>query len=220
MKPSDAVVGDRNGKSEEERREVQPTPEGTGPLLQRDYVIVVEGSACSPEQAVAMLRRGFPRFSPATLAHFMRPPGETGLLEVGHTMRVHVRGIGNAGVVVSHVDGCSFTLRTLRGHPEAGRITFGASRDAAGRLVCRIRSRARIDTLHRYIGYRLLGKRAQTNAWMAFLRRTATACGGKVLGDVLVSTDEVTDSPADRGHVEAPTHGRFSEAAAEASPAS
>ena len=59
-------------------------------------------------------------------------------------MHVHMRGIGDFGVVVSHVEDGSFTLRTLEGHPEAGRITFGASRDAAGHLVLRIRSRARL----------------------------------------------------------------------------
>jgi hypothetical protein len=193
------------GRSEEERRPVQPATRGVGELLQRDYVIVIEGSAYTPEQVVEMLRRNFPRFSPAELARFTRPSGEVGPLDVGDTMHIRIRGRGECGVIVSHLEPHSLTLRTLGGHPEAGRISFGAYRDAAGRLVCRIRSRSRLRDLVQYAGYRLLGKPAQTETWDTFLERVAETCGGRVLGKVLTSTDRVTESDADRGFVERST---------------
>jgi len=189
-----------SGRSEEEQRPVQPAPEGTGPLLQRDYVVVIAGTAWSPERLIEMLRSDFPRFSPAELARFTRPAGERHPLRVGDTMHIHIRGTGDCAVVVSHVDDRSFTLQTLQGHPEAGRITFGAHRDAAGHLVARIRSRSRISSPHHYVGYKLIGKRAQTHAWVTFLERAATACGGRVLGGVMISTDEVTETEPDRHH--------------------
>jgi hypothetical protein len=202
--PKTAVAVDASVRSEEEQRPVQPAPEGTGPLLQRDYVAALAGTAWSPERLIEMLRSDFPRFSPAELAHFTRPDGETGPLNVGDTMHIHIRGAGDCGVMVSHVDDRSFTLQTLQGHPEAGRITFGAHRDAAGHLVARIRSRARIISPHHYVGYKLIGKRAQTRAWVTFLQRAAAACGGRLLGGVLLSTDEVTETNADRGETVAP----------------
>jgi hypothetical protein len=191
--------------SEEEQRKVQLATEGVGPLLQRDYVIVIEESHCTPEQAVQWVRTDFPRFSPEELARFTLPGDGSRPLDLNDTMHVLMAGTLQCGVQVVHRDRNSFTLRTLEGHPEAGRITFGAYEDEGGRLVCRIRSRARLrHQLHRFI-YQLLGKHPQTRTWIVFLERLAAACGGRRLSEVLTSTEIVPETPADRGAEDTPT---------------
>src|SRR5215218_1888832 len=50
----------RVAASEEEQRPIQRPSDGTGPLLQRDYVVVLEGSGCTPEAAVEKIRSNFP----------------------------------------------------------------------------------------------------------------------------------------------------------------
>lgn len=200
-----AAVREPERPTPEELRGIQLATEGKGPLLQRDYVVVLEGSACSPEEAVEKLRSDFPLFSPAELARFTRPVGDGGPLAIGDTMHVRIRGEGECGVKVTHLEPHSFTLRTLQGHPEAGRITFGAYHDEAGRLVCRIRSRARERNRLLLDGYLMGGIYAQTRVWVTFLERLTAACGGRVLGRVLTSTDEVEELPEDRGKGEAPT---------------
>jgi hypothetical protein len=199
---------DLNGSvnpTEEERTEIQYPSEGRGPLLQRDYVVVVAQSPCRPEQVVERIRADFPRFSPPELARFTRPPGATWPLRRGDTMHVHIRAVGDCGVQVTHLEPCSLTLRTLKGHPEAGRITFGACEEGSGHLVCRIRSRARQRNRRLLTGYLLGGIHGQTVVWVAFLERLAEECGGRVLGRVITSTDEVQELPEDEGARETPT---------------
>src|SRR5207248_5651976 len=85
-------------RSEEEERRVQLAKHGAGPMLQRDFVIVLEGASCSPEELMRKLRTGFPRFSPKLYCTFDRPEGSEGPLRVGDTMHVHLRGAGHAAV--------------------------------------------------------------------------------------------------------------------------
>ena len=54
-------------------------------------------------------------------------------------------------------------------------------------------------------GYELLGKHAQTKIWTTFLEHLARECGGRPLGEVITSTDEVPEDPADRGETDHPT---------------
>jgi hypothetical protein len=127
------------------------------------------------------------------------------MLSVGDTMHIDIKGYGECAVRVAHVDARRLTLRTLDGHLEAGRITFAATTDVGGRLVLRIRSRARLRNAPWYAAYALMGKHTQTRAWVTFLERLAADCGGQALGEVVQSTDRVEESPADRGEEEAPT---------------
>jgi len=184
---------------------VQPTPEGSGPLLQRDYVLVVRDAACTPEAALEKVRADFPSFSPEQFARFKRPEGETGLLGPEDRMGIDLTGYGYCEVVLTDLDPLDFTLRTIQGHAEAGRITFAALTDISGNLVLRIRSRARAFNPLIYVGHALLGQHMQTRIWMTFLQRWAEACGGEVLGDVICETDRVEESRADRGEVDCPT---------------
>jgi hypothetical protein len=155
---------------------------------------------------VELIRRDFPRFAPDLLAKFSGPPDEGRPLEVGDTMHVRITGSGHAAVLVTHRDERSLTVRTLEGHLEAGRNTFGAYYDEVGRLVGHVRSRSRIRDYPRMAQYWLGGKAAQTTIWVTFLKRLAEACGGEVVGDVRVSTEEVPDSPEDLGQEDGPTY--------------
>jgi hypothetical protein len=192
-------------KSREEKRPVQPAPEGVGPLLQRDYVGVIEGSRLAPEAVVDLVRNDFAHFAPDLLAKFSRPDEKPNPLALGDTMHVFIPGVGHGGVVVAHLDDLRLTLRTLEGHFEAGTITFGADADPAGRVVFRIRSRSTINNPLRLLMYLTVGIHMQTHIWVTFVERVAEAAGGRVLGRVLVSTDRVHERPIDRGEVDAPT---------------
>jgi hypothetical protein len=203
-------MGSATVKREEELRPVQLAPEGVGPLLQRDFVAIIEGSPLTPEQAALKLRCELPLYAPDALCTFKRSGNEGDPLEIGDTMHVRLKGSGAAAVTVSHVDALSLTLRTMEGHIEAGRNTFGFYRDGEGRLVCRVRSRARVRDFPRMIAYWLGGRANQSAIWTYFLNRVAHACGGKVVGQVREGTEEVVDSRLDAGEADGPTFDAFS----------
>ena len=185
--------------------EVVTAAEGAGPLLQRDYWAVIEGTKYTPQQVIQKVKEEFPCFSPDLIAAFKRIDDNDGPLPEDGAMEVHIKGSGICEVRVVHMDDQSFTLRTITGHPEAGRITFGAYYDRVGRLKFRIRSRARSSDLLQFVGYQLLGQAMQTKVWTTFVERVAEACGGHIHGEIQVETRNVDDSPADLGKVDYPT---------------
>lgn len=191
---------------EDEIERVIPASEGAGPLLQRDYWAVIEGTGCTPESLFRQVVEDFPSFAPEEIACFTPyPEGTLGPLELNREMGIEIRAAGFCRVRVVHMDSRSLTLRTLDGHPEAGRITFGAYWDRTGRLKFRIRSRARSSDVLRYVGYSLFGKGMQTRTWVTFVERVAKACGGWIHGDVHVETHEAEDTLADCGELDTPT---------------
>ena len=195
----------RQGPAEPAEKPVQLATDGVGPLMQRDYVLVVEGSELRPEAALQLLLRDFPAYSPDRLACFTYPPDTEPPLDLDDAMDVAIVGNPLTAVRVCDLTPCSLTLRTLQRHIEAGRITFAADRDLAGRLVLRIRSRARIGDPFRLVGYLAMGVHIQTRIWIVFLERWAAAIGGRMVGPVIHEFDRVQESLADRGAREAPT---------------
>jgi hypothetical protein len=191
-------------KTVEERRPAQLAVEGTGPLMQRDYVGVIQGTGLTPEDVMLRVRTDFPSFSPKELADFTRPEDATQPLLPGDTMHVFMPGAGHAGVIISQAGPRNLTIRTLKGHIEAGRITFAADRDAAGRLVFHIRSRATIDNFPRLLAYWSAGIHMQTKIWTTFIRRVAEAAGGEILGEVVAATERTRETAADRGGDQTP----------------
>jgi Domain of unknown function (DUF1990) len=95
------------------------------------------------------------------------------------------------------------TLATVRGHPETGRITFGAYRDDDGAVIFHIRSRARSESMLRRLGFVLAGEAMQTNTWTDFLSGVAALCGAEVDGGVRAETRAIEDA-AD-GAIDSPT---------------
>lgn len=178
--------------------------EGHGPLLERDYWAAIENCRVTPPELIDRVARDFPDFAPEALVRFTRPDGR-GALEVGDEMDAFIRMSGECRVRVLHRDHASFTLGTLRGHPEAGRITFGAYRDSEGAVIFHIRSRARSSTRAKRIGFIAGGEPMQTATWTDFIDRVAHTMGDGVAGVIHAETREIEDEPNDPNTLCSPT---------------
>lgn len=176
---------------------LQPAPEGHGPLLQRDYWAVLAGCRLRPSEVAELLAERFAQFPPAELVRFSRPDGREGALAVDDLLDVEISLAGACQVQVVHRDANSITLATLAGHPEAGRITFGAYRNPVGDVVFHIRSRARSRSRTCLIGFLAAGEAMQTNTWTDFVNHVAAAVGQGVVGVIHVETAEVEETPED-----------------------
>jgi len=181
--------------------------QGAGPLLQRDYWAVIQEARCSPAELMEWVQQRFPEFAPAELCTFERQDAARtrALLEPGEQLTVRIQGAGTFGVRVIHKDRQSFTLATLPGHPEAGRITFGAYRNEPGDVIFHIRSRARSGSLFHYVGFVAGGEAMQTNTWTEFVLRAASTAGAGVVGAIHAETAELADEPADGDPEHGPT---------------
>lgn len=179
----------------EDRPPLRLAPDGSGPLLQRDYWGVIAGSRLSPEEIGDLLARRLTDFPPPDLATLRRPDPPDRPLEPGDVVEVEIRLTGTFYVQVLHRDERSLTVGTVAGHPEAGRITFGAYRNPKGDVVFHIRSRARSSDRPRRFGFLTAGEPMQTNTWTDFINRLATAVGDGVIGFIRAGTREVEDEP-------------------------
>lgn len=176
---------------------LQRQRDGRGPLLERDYWAVIAEPAAGPEDLGALLARRLTAFPPPEIVHFTRPADADGPLRVGDEIRVEILGAGTFGVRVIHQDERSLTVGTLPGHPEAGRITFGAYRNDDGDVVFHIRSRARSSSRSRLLGFLFAGDPMQTNTWSDFINRLALTFGAGVAGAVHAEKRQVEPEPGD-----------------------
>lgn len=181
--------------------------QGAGPLLQRDYWAVIQDCPHPPSTVMDWVARRFPEFAPAELCVFERAEvsreGEP--LELEEELTVRIQGAGTFGVRVIHKDARSLTLATLPGHPEAGRITFGAYRNEHDDVIFHIRSRARSGSLFHYVGFISAGEAMQTNTWTEFVLRVAATAGEGVMGVIHADTMELEDEPGGSDPVRDPT---------------
>ena len=184
---------------------IQPASTGVGPLIQRDYWAVIAECPCKPSQLIELVRTRFMELPPPAIVVFERCDGD-GELDVGDELDIRIRLAGDARVRVVHRDECSITLATLAGHPEAGRITFGAYRNDRGQVLFHIRSRARSSTRTNYLAFLFGGDPMQTATWTDFVTNVALTCGAGVEGvvhadtkiieaDQLEPADETMDAP-------------------------
>jgi hypothetical protein len=175
-----------------------PASEGVGPLVQRDYWAVIDRCELAPREVATIIAQSFAEFAPADVVAFRRVEGSGAPLAVGDELVVSIRMAGQCGVRVVHRDDNSLTIGTLPGHPEAGRITFGAYRNRRGDVIVHIRSRARSGTrLHR-AGFLGLGDPMQLTCWTDFIIAVAARCGRGVLGSVTAETTTIGDEPDER----------------------
>lgn len=175
---------------------LQPATAGSGPLLERDYWAVIAGEDLDPKAVVSLVARRFAEFAPPSLVRFHRHGGDEEL-EVGEELTVNIVGAGACGVRVIHRDEGSLTIGTLKGHPEAGRITFGAYRHRSGEVLFHIRSRARSDSRFGRLGFLFAGDPMQTGTWADFVNNVAATAGAGVDGMIHVEKRHVTDEPGD-----------------------
>ena len=181
--------------------------DGSGPLLQRDYWAVIAGCRLAPSELAELVAANFATFAPEALVHF-RPSGETTAaqpLSVGDELDVSIRLAGSCRVRVVHRDRNSLTLGTVEGHPEAGRITFGAYRNDGGDVVFHIRSRARASSELRWAGFVAAGEPMQTTTWTDFIDRLAHTAGDGVAGVIHAETCEIDDETDDPATAHSPT---------------
>ena len=164
---------------------------GCGPLLQRDYWAVIAGSRLTPPEIATLLATRFPEFPPSELVVFRRLGDAAAPLAAGDLMEVDILLAGSCQVQVLRRDRNSLTLGTLAGHPEAGRITFGAYRNAKGDVVFHIRSHARSSSNRCLIGYLAAGEAMQTNTWTDFINNLAATAGQGVVGVIRADTSEL-----------------------------
>jgi hypothetical protein len=179
--------------------------DGSGPLLQRDYWAVILNCELAPSRLIELVGREFCTFAPEELVLFA--PAEDGGadLDVGAELDVTIKFAGACKVRVIHRDANSFTLGTLSGHPEAGRITFGAYRNREGGVVFHIRSRARSSSPAKYAAFVAAGEPMQTTTWTDFVDRVAHRAGDGVHGVIHSSTEEIKDEPDDPATICSPT---------------
>jgi hypothetical protein len=177
---------------------------GAGPLLQRDYWAVIAGCRLRPRALMDEIARRFAEFAPVELVHFehatcrARPLDASGDgLRIGDELCVDIRLAGECRVRVVSREPQSLTLATLPGHPEAGRITFGAYPNARGDVVFHIRSRARSSAPHLYFGFLTAGEAMQTNTWTDFVIAVAQTFGDGVIGAVHAETERIADETGD-----------------------
>jgi len=170
---------------------ILPAARGVGLLLQRDYWAVIAGCRPSPSALLAELADHFSAFAPRDVVTFARTDGTARPLEPGDVLEVRIRGAGTFRVCVASRTTQTLTLATLMGHPEAGRITFGAYRNDYGDVIFHIRSRARSSTRAGYLGFLMMGEVMQTATWVDFVTSVAFTFGEGVVGYLHVETTRI-----------------------------
>lgn len=185
---------------------IQAAIGGKGMLLERDYWAVLKDARTGPAGVVDVVSRHFEDLAPPSLVRFRRRrrEGAGGPLALQDELVVNIRMAGQCGVRVIHMNENSITLATLNGHPEAGRITFGAYRHERGDVIFHIRSRARAASQMKLAGFLFAGDPMQTNTWTGFVNRVAASVGGGVHGAIHVEKRPVPEERGDRS-VDAPT---------------
>ena len=178
-----------------------PATKGAGPLLQRDYWAVFAGCALKPSEVMTRVKARFCELPPAWLVRFVAPVGVRRNAELD----IRIKPGQACRVRVMHEDAHSITLATLEGHPEAGRITFGAYRNPDGDVIFHIRSRARSASTAERLGFLAIGDAMQTNTWTDFINNTAAAVGAHIPDAIRADAKEVEDLPEDDYPLESPT---------------
>ena len=180
--------------------DLSTSPHGRGPLLQRDYWARIENCRVKPSEVGAILAERFCDFPPQDLCRFdIHDRGGARRIQVDDEVTVAIRFAGQARVRVVHLDDNSLTMATLPGHPEAGRITFGAYRhEPTGDVIFHIRSLARSSGWFHYAGFIGVGRAMQTNTWTRFIDAVAVDLGDGVAGCVHEETSKRDDDPPGR----------------------
>ena len=178
-----------------------PATQGAGPLLQRDYWAILGDCSLSPSAVIDRVKQDFCSLPPTSLVHFDAPAG----ISLNALIDIVIAPRQRCGVQVIHEDRQSLTFGTIAGHPEAGRITFGAYRNPKGEVIFHIRSRARSTTAAKRLGFLAIGDAMQTNTWTDFIRNTAALVNASVSGAIHADTIEVEETADDDEPLHAPT---------------
>jgi uncharacterized protein (UPF0548 family) len=180
---------------------LMPATHGAGPLLQRDYWAVLAECPLRPSGVMAHVKAHFCELPPAALVEFVAASG----MGCNAELEIKIKPGQQCRVRVLHEDAQSLTLGTLAGHPEAGRITFGAYRNPESDVIFHIRSRARSANSVKLIGFMAIGEAMQTNTWTDFINNVAASVGARIDGPIHAETQRVDELPEDDQTPPAPT---------------
>ncbi len=174
-------------------RDMQGVEDGFGPLMHRRYVARVREAELTAESLIAVFSGVPNRAAPKALGSFVKLRGEEGALRVGDEFTVRIPGPWDGPVRAVEVEPTSFSLVTLDGHLEAGRIRFGARDLGPGRLEIRIEAWARGgDRLSNLLFDRVrVNKEVQLHMWTSVLERLIELSGGRRDGPLDVATRRV-----------------------------
>lgn len=182
--------------------ELQPAAHGAGSLLQRDYWAVFATCDKTPSEVMTHVKSRFCEFPPSALVTFSAPNGAA----LDAELDIVITPAQGCRVRVLHEDAQSLTLGTLEGHPEAGRITFGAYRNRARAVIFHIRSRARSADTVRLLGFLAVGEAMQTDTWTDFINNVAASLDVRIEGAIRAETSAVDEVPEDGPDQRCPTY--------------
>ncbi|WP_027891208.1 DUF1990 family protein [Calidithermus chliarophilus] len=176
-------------------KEAQPARDGTGALFHRRYQVRFSDARMAPRELMAFVKANLASLAPAQLADFEKRHGHPWVMKVGDEYDITIFGPWNGAVRVVEVGETSFTLLTLKGHPEAGHIRFTLEEDPEmpGVLCFCIESWARSRDGLVQLAYSSLklGQMVQERVWVTFCKRVVKYSGGRQLGKVEVVTEEL-----------------------------
>ncbi len=178
---------------QESSDDLQPEDDGYGPHFIRRYVVAVAKPEHGAAAVMAKLKEDINAFSPQQNACFTKSRGHARQLQVGDEFAIEICGPNDGTVVVTAVTESSFTFHTLKGHPEAGEITFSVH-DEGETLRFAIESHARSKNMLTHLMYHTLGvgKMKQGETWTHFCNAVACFAGGE-RGEVQVTTYRCDD---------------------------
>lgn len=152
---------------------LQSARDGVGPLYHRQYWVDFDEKPGSESALMKTLIGNLNTCSPAVLAEFQKTKGDAANLRVGDEFLVKIKGPWDGPVRVVMCSPNSFTLQTLKGHLEAGRIQFSILEREDGWFRLMIESFARsqnrfIDFFYTHVP---LIRWIQRLMWTSFCRR-------------------------------------------------
>lgn len=152
---------------------LQTAGDGVGPLYHRRYWVDFDEKPGSATGIMKTLIGNINACSPTVLAEFQKTKGDLRELKVGDEFLVKINGPWDGPVRVVERSSNSFTLQTLRGHLEAGRIQFSIIEREAGWFRLLIESFARSQ--NRFVDFFYtrvpIIRWIQRMMWTSFCRR-------------------------------------------------
>jgi uncharacterized protein DUF1990 len=180
--------------------ELQPEDSGVGPLFHRRYSVLVVGSRLSAAELMSEVKKNLNQAAPSEVAVFSKTRGDDDTVRAGDEYVVRMPGPWNGPVRVVEDTDTSFRLATLRGHLEAGQITFSAQPEGDSlRFTIESWSRSGDRLAHLLYDRLRFAKEIQLNMWTHFCLRTARIAGGRVRGGVTIRTRRFTTAAASPG---------------------
>jgi hypothetical protein len=174
--------------------ELQPAPDGVGPLFHRRYGVRIRESQLSAGALMAQLKTDLNQAAPTKFARFQRVFGDEPRLALGDEYVVRMPGPWDGPVRVIAEDAHSFRLATLAGHLEAGQIEFRVTPEGET-IAFQIESWARsADRLSNLLYHKVrMAKEIQLHMWTSFLEGVTALSGGAMSGGIDIDTERVED---------------------------